>query len=115
MALTTNTRVDSAGVVNHSSGYMVNDAVAATVAISLGFVPRYFKLVNLTDRITYEWWSGMALTGGAALKTVATGVRTLETTEGPTFGTVALGTADVVTLSTALILASKTFAWEALA
>lgn len=115
MALTTNTRVDSAGVVNHTTGYMVQNAVADPVTLSLGFVPRYFKLVNLTDRITYEWYSGMATTGGAALKTIATGVRTLETTEGPTFGTAALGTADAVTLSATLMVASKTFAWEALA
>lgn len=115
MAFTTNTRVDSAGVVNHSSGALVSDGSAAALTISLGFVPRYFKLVNLTDRISYEWWTGMSLTGGAALKTVAAGTRTLETTEGPTFGTVALGTADQVTLSTTLLPASKSFAWEALA
>lgn len=115
MAFTTNTRVDSAGVVNHSSGKLDSDASALALTLSLGFVPRYFKLVNLTDRITYEWYSGMALTGGAALKTIATGVRTLETAEGPVFGNVAAGTADQVTLSTTLLPASKSFAWEALA
>jgi hypothetical protein len=113
MAFTTNTRVDSAGVVNHSSGALVSDAVAAAFTVSLGFVPRVFRMINLTDRITYEWYTGM--TNPGAVKTAATGVRTLETTEGFTLGTVAAGTADVVTVPTSIMLASKSFAWEAIA
>lgn len=113
MALTTNTVQKSAGVVNHSSGHMVNDAGGAVVAtLSLGFVPRVFRIVNVTDRITYEWYTGM--TNPGAVKTAAVGTRTLETTEGPTFGTAAAGTADQVSIPASIVLASKTFAWEAI-
>lgn len=114
MALTTNTQQTSAGVVNHSTGLLVNDAGGAVVAtISCGFVPRIFRIHNITDRISYEWYSGM--TNPGAVKTVAAGTRTLETTEGPTFGTVAAGTADQVSVPASIILASKTFVWEAVA
>ena len=112
MAYTTNTRSDSAGVVNHTTGKLDSDASAAAFVVSLGFVPRLFKMVNLTDRITYEWAAGM--TNPGALKTVAAGTRTLETTEGFTVGTVAAGTADQVTVPTSIMLASKSFYWEAL-
>ena len=112
MAITTNTQSQSAGVVNHSSGTLVNDAGGAVVVVlTLGFVPRIFRLINVTDRIMYEWYTGM--TNPGAVKTVAAGTRTLETTEGPTFGTVALGTADQVSLPATIILAAKTFVWEA--
>ena len=111
MAFTTNTRLDAAGVVNISSGKLDSDGSAAAFVVSLGFVPRYFAMHNLTDRISYEWFNGM--TNPGALKTVAAGTRTLETTEGPTFGTAAAGTADVVTVPTSIMLASKSFAWIA--
>jgi len=111
MAFTTNTRFDAAGVVNFSSGKLDSDGTAAAFTVSLGYVPREFKMVNLTDRITYEWASGM--TNPGALKTAAAGTRTLETTEGFTVGTVAAGTADVVTVPTSIMLASKSFYWTA--
>ena len=114
MALTTNTSEVSGSVVNHSTGKLVTDAsAAAAVTLTIGFVPRVFRLVNITDRITYEWYTGM--TNPGAVKTVAAGTRTLETTEGFTFGTVALGTADNVTIPATIMLASKTFHWEAIA
>lgn len=113
MALTTNTQEVAAGVINHATGNLVNDAGGAVVAtITLGFTPRVFRIYNVTDRIRYEWFSGM--TNPGALKTAAAGTGTLETTEGPTFGTVALGTAGVVSVPATIILASKTFTWEAL-
>jgi len=111
MAFTTNTRLDSGGVVNFSSGKLDSDGSAAAFVVSLGFVPREFKMVNLTDRITYEWANQM--TNPGALKTVAAGTRTLETTEGPTVGTAAAGTADQVTVPTSIMLASKSFYWTA--
>lgn len=114
MALTTNTQQNSAGVVNHSTGVLVNDAGGAVaVTLSLGFVPRMFRIHNVTDRISYEWYTGM--TNPGAVKTAAAGTRTLETTEGPTVGTAAAGTDGTVTIPSTIILASKTFVWEALA
>jgi hypothetical protein len=61
----------------------VNDAGGAVaVTLTLGFQPRYFRVVNITDRISYEWFEGM--TNPGALKQVAAGTGTLETTEAPT-------------------------------
>lgn len=55
-----------------------NASIAAGVlTLTLGFVPTYFKITNVTDRITQEWYKGMAANN--FLETAANGVRTLET------------------------------------
>jgi hypothetical protein len=108
MAITTNTQSNSNGVNNFAIGKIVTDAGAAAAAtISLGFTPRYIRFVNLTDRITDEWFEGMA--SASSLHTVAAGTMTLETTNGiavsgPSF-----------TLTATTLVASKTFYWEAAA
>lgn len=114
MALTTNTQATSSGVVNHSTGVLVNDAGGAVaVTLNVGFVPRVFRIHNATDRISYEWYNGM--TNPGAIKTAAAGTRTLETTEGPTIGGAATNNAGDVSVPATIILASKTFVWEAVA
>jgi hypothetical protein len=57
---------------------------AGTTAASydVGFAPSYIRVVNVTDRIEFEWFLGM--TSGHALMTIAAGTRTLETSGGPT-------------------------------
>lgn len=50
---------------------------AGNIIISLGFVPKYFKVINATDRITQEWFEGMNF--GDFLETAANGDKTLET------------------------------------
>jgi hypothetical protein len=55
-----------------------NATVAAGVlTVTLGFVPMHVKLVNVTDKIAFEWFDGM--NQGDYLKTVANGAVTLET------------------------------------
>lgn len=106
MALTTNTQTNSNGVGNFAIGKIVSDAGAAAAAtITLGFVPRYVKFVNLTDRITDEWFEGMA--SASSLHTVAAGTMTLETTNG-----IAVSGSSF-TLTATTLVASKTFYWEA--
>lgn len=106
MALTTNTSTNNGGITNHAIGSVVTDSGAAAVTtFTVGFAPRRINFVNLTDRIGYEWFEGMTSPG--ALKSAAAGTRTLETTEGITVG------ANSFTIPTSIILASKTFAWEA--
>lgn len=106
MAYTSSTQTNSNGVVNFAVGKIVTDATAAAAGtITLGFVPRYFKLVNLTDRITDEWFEGMA--SASSLHTIAAGTVTLETTNG-----IALA-GTTITLTATTLVASKTFFWEA--
>lgn len=91
------------GVLNRTIEYFTTNAdVAADTTFAFGFKPRMVKFVNLTDRITNEWFEGMA--AGYALKTVAAGTRTLETTGGIT-----VGSDGNVSIPAALMVASKSF------
>ncbi len=104
MGIATSQVNNAAGIVNRTIQYFTTDAVAAVdTSFSFGFKPRMVQFINLTDRITNEWYEGMA--AGYALKTVAAGTRTLETTGGITVN--ADGT---VTIPAALMVASKSFA-----
>lgn len=113
MALTTNLVSESAGVVNYANGQVVTDAgAAADTTFNPGFVPRYIKWVDRTNRIMLEWWEGMA--ANSAIRTVAAGTRTLDVSSGITVGTSALGTATQFTVKAADIAASASFSWMAL-
>jgi hypothetical protein len=106
MAFTTNTQTNGNGVSNRAIGKIVTDGSAAAAAtITLGFTPRYVRFVNLTDRITDEWFEGMA--SASSLHTVAAGTQTLETTNG-----IAVSGASF-TLTATTLAASKTFYWIA--
>ena len=54
----------------------------AAAAYDVGYTPRYIKVDNVTDRISFEWYEGMP--SGHAVQTVAAGTRALLTTGGPT-------------------------------
>jgi hypothetical protein len=108
MGLSTNTPGHCNGVTYFVVGKLVTDGAAATPqTIQLGFVPRYVRVVNLTDRITDEWFEGMAQ--ASSLHTVAAGTMTLETTNGISVS------ASSFTLTAVTLVASKTFYWEAAA
>lgn len=108
MALTTNLRTQAAGIANRAVGRVVTDSgAAANTTFTVGFVPRVVRFHNLTDRISDEWFEGMA--AYEALHTVAAGTVTLETTNG-----ISVGTDGTFTVKAATIVASKTFAWEAI-
>ena len=71
------------GLYRMASGSVLDDAATPDAAsIHLGFKPKYIRVVNVTDRIENEWFEGM--TSAHALRTVAAGTRTLETSGGPT-------------------------------
>lgn len=57
----------------------------AAASYDVGYLPRYIRVENATDRIALEWFQGMTSTH--AVKTVAAGTRTLETSGGVTVGT----------------------------
>lgn len=106
--LTTNTQSNAIGIVNRAVGKVVADAgVAIAETFTLGFTPRHIRVINLTDRVSYEWFAGMTSPG--ALKTAAAGTQTLETTEGITVD----ATANTFSVPAAIMIASKTFAWIA--
>jgi hypothetical protein len=59
-----NLQKQATGVVNHTTGSIVTDAVAASaLSIQLGFSPRIVRLHNLTDRISDEWYRDMSENG----------------------------------------------------
>lgn len=76
MAMTT-VQKNMTGVAHQASGHKTGTYTAADFTITLGFTPTYVKVVNVTDRITQEWYAGM--NSGDFMETAANGVRTLET------------------------------------
>jgi hypothetical protein len=108
MAFSVNTQVNSNGVMRFATGNITTDAAAAAAAtITLGFSPRVVKFHNVTDRISDEWYSGMA--SASSIHTVAAGTRTLETTNG-----IAVS-GNTFTLTATTLVASKVYVWEAYA
>jgi hypothetical protein len=106
MALTVNTQ-SAHQVRNQAVGQVTTDAgAAADTAFTCGFTPRVVRFHNLTDRISDEWFEGMA--SASALHTVAAGTRTLELTNG------IVSSANGFTVKAATILASKVYVWEAI-
>jgi hypothetical protein len=106
MPFSVNTQTNSNGVLNVAFGQCTtSSATAAAATITLGFTPKYVKFVNATDRITDEWFEGMA--SASSIHTVAAGTVTLETTNGiavsgPSF-----------TLTATTLVASKVYYWVA--
>jgi hypothetical protein len=78
MAITSSTK-PSPTHQNQAYGAFIDTGTVKKSAVKLGFRPRYIKLVNATDRTTYEWHEGMA--SGTTIKTVAAGTRTLDTVD----------------------------------
>lgn len=83
MALTVNTRGQAMSVDNFASFFFTTDATAAVKTyLHAGFLPRYVKFINLTDRIVDEFVAGMAADN--SLHTVAAGTITLAASGGIT-------------------------------
>jgi hypothetical protein len=96
-------------ICNYASQKVVTDATAAAdYTVTVGFVPRYIRWLNVTDAVQWEWLDGMSLTA-QTMKLNGTG---------PTY---ALGTTDVIvnnndgtfTVKANIIVASKTHVWQA--
>lgn len=60
----------------------IDTGTVAARKFTIGFKPRYVKVVNETDRIQEEWFEGMADAEG--LLQVAAGTKTLITSDGIT-------------------------------
>lgn len=76
MALSGSTARQSESISNHTTLFFTTDATAAVKTyVHLGYVPRYVRFVNLTDRIIDEFWKGM--TADNSLHTLANGTVSL--------------------------------------
>ena len=92
------------GVCNFASGSFTSDNTATTV--TLGFTARWIRIVNSTDTITWEKQAGMAAAN--AVKVVAVGTMTIDTGSA-----VLINTNGTLTLSAALVGATKAISWVA--
>ena len=91
------------GVFNRTVEAFTTDATtAADTTFNFGFKPRLVQVINLTDRITDEWFEGMAATN--VLHTVAAGTRTIDTNS-----LIVVNSDGTVTLKAAVMVASKSF------
>lgn len=115
MATTINSQSNSESIINLAVVRLTTDAAtAAAYTLPLGFLPRVVRIHNLTDRITQEWFEGMAAL--SSLDTAAAGTVTLNTTSGITVNAPANdGSGNSVTFSATTMVASKVFAVEAMA
>jgi len=91
------------GVLNRTVEAFTTDAVAAVdTTFNFGFKPRLVQVINLTDRITEEWYEGMAATN--TLLTVAAGTRTIDTNS-----LIVVNADNTITLKASVMVASKSF------
>jgi hypothetical protein len=96
----------SASIVNFSSGSFTSDNTDTIVTI--GFTPRWIKVVNTTDVIVWEKIEGMAAVN--SIKTVTAGTTTIDTGSA-----IIINTDGTFTLEAATVGSSKAISWVALA
>ena len=77
MTITTTEKESQGQSFRYDARYLDDAADPAAAVFYPGFRPKYVLVINLTDRVSYEWYTGMA--EGDYIKTVAAGTRTLET------------------------------------
>ena len=82
MAITQSQSITPASMESIAVGRYLTSSTAAAITITVGFKPRYVRVVNVTSGDLYEWFEGMA--DASACKQVAAGTRTLITTLGVT-------------------------------
>lgn len=81
---------------NRAVGSFKDTGTVKKSVVKLGFLPRHVKLIDATNRISYEWYEGMA--ADSAIKQAANGDTTLETSNGITVGALNTGTVDTWTV-----------------
>jgi hypothetical protein len=97
---------NSASIVNFASGSFTSDNTDTVV--SLGFNPRWVKVVNSTDVIVWEKIEGMAAVN--SIKTVTAGTTTVDT------GSAIIFNGDgTMTLEAATVGNAKAISWVAFA
>lgn len=82
MAVTSTQSNNPARAMQMATGSYIDTGTAAAFTLTIGFTPRYVRVVNETDGDKIEWFEGMADAEG--LKTTDTGVAAIQTTLGIT-------------------------------
>lgn len=93
------------GISNFASGSFTSDNTDTVVTI--GFVPRWVKVVNTTDTIIWEKIEGMAAAN--SIKTVTAGTTTIDTGSA-----IVINSDGTMTLEQATVGASKAISWVAI-
>ncbi len=89
----TNPQVQGTERIQMASGAHLDDATTpAAISLSLGFTPRYVKMINVTTIVEMEWFTGMGAADAFNNANHATVQRSLITSGGITVsgGTVTL-------------------------
>lgn len=94
----------SAGVVNFASGSFTSDN--SITVVTLGFTPRWIKVVNTTDVIVWEKIEGMPAAN--SVKTVTAGTTTMDAGSAIT-----INTDGTISLSAAAVGNAKAISWVA--
>lgn len=81
---------------NRAIGSFKDTGTVKKSVVKLGFLPRHVKLIDATNRISYEWYEGMA--ADSAIKQVAAGTTTLETSNGITVSALNTGAVNTWTV-----------------
>lgn len=68
MAVVTSQDNHTDGLMHYASGTLTGTYTAADFTITLGFVPKYIRVINLSDRIQAEHFVDSALDGGSNAK-----------------------------------------------
>lgn len=102
----TQTQTNAQSVNAAAQGYFLDNAASpAALTALIGFKPRKITVENLTDRIKFEFYEGMAQ--NSMLQTLAAGTRTLVVSA-------AITTSDSgFVVDASLVLQNKQYAWRA--
>lgn len=103
MATVTATSI-SAGIVNFASGSFTSDN--SITVVTLGFTPRWIKVVNTTDVIVWEKIEGMPAAN--SIKTVTAGTTTMDAG-----GAITINADGTISLSAAAVGNAKAISWVA--
>lgn len=108
MAITSTQSMHPASVTNTAVGRYLDTGTAAAFTITLGFKPRYVKVVNLAaSSASMEWFEGMA--AASAWKVTTSGAFSLITSLGITVS----ATGFTVGLDTDVNVSSEQLSWIA--
>ena len=101
---TVNATSQSAGITNLASGSFTSDN--SITVVTLGFKPRWIKVVNTTDVIVWEKIEGMPAAN--SVKTVTAGTTTMDAG-----GAITINTDGTISLSAAAVGNAKAISWVA--